>query len=120
MAVSLRERERDTYQENQEENLRGNIKNLLLEILSFSPQSHLNGSPSFIKLLLVCSGGKWLLVNGDVLYFLLRPSIHRSPPLSSPSECFLSYRSSQAVYVFTILLICCYLCCTALSLSGVF
>lgn len=73
MVVSLKEREIERHnQENQEENLRGNIKNSLLEILSFSPQSHLNGSPSFIKLLLVCSRGKWLLINGDVLYFLLR------------------------------------------------
>lgn len=62
-------RDPDIHQESQEENLRGNRKNSPLDILSFSPQVHLNRSPSSVKLLLICKWGKWLLVSGDVLYF---------------------------------------------------
>lgn len=91
MVVLLRQRQRDRHQESQEENLRGNIKNSLLEILTFSPQAHLNGTPSSIELILICSGENGCWSMGMFCIFLLG-----SISILLPGH-FLSFRRSQAV-----------------------
>lgn len=49
--------------------LRGNIKNSLLGILSFSPQTYLRSSSSSAQLRV--QWGQWLLVRGEILHFFI-------------------------------------------------